>query len=279
MRIAMTRAQRIFGAMLIDARGNGRRMVVVRGVPGGDPGGEAIVGGQDKSMRVSDAERDETLKVLGDHAAAGRLSLDELEDRSGQALTVLTRGELSALTRDLPQDPASTSAQATALPEVHPPVRRTVAILGGSSRRGPFSAVGGFTAIAVMGSDNIDLREAKIEGDELTITVYSVLGAVNIYVPDTVEVELGGFSLLGANREKGAYRRRSEKAPVIRIRGFNLMGATTVFRVPLHARALELSQARHLSVAAEHHHAPAAAGSRRHPHHGARQHGSRHRHH
>jgi hypothetical protein len=237
------------------------------------------VGGQDDSMRVSDAERDATLKILGDHAAVGRLSLDELEERAGQALTVQTRGELTALTRDLPKDTAPASSQATALAEAHQPVRRTVAIMGGASRRGPFRAVASFSAIVVMGGDHIDLREAEIEGGELTIRVYSVVGAVSIYVPDSAEVELGGFSILGANRQKGAHRRRpAAKAPVIRIRGFNLVGGTTVFLVPPHARTLELAEARHMSVVAAHH--PASASSRRHPHRGAKHHASHHhRHH
>ena len=238
-----------------------------------------MVRGQDDSMRVSDAERDATLKILGDHTAAGRLSLDELEERSALALTVRTRGELTALTSDLPEDTASASSEATALTEVHRPVRKTVAIMGGTSRRGPFRTVGNFSAIAVMGGDNIDLREAEIEGGELTIKVFSVMGAVNIYVPDSVEVELAGFSVLGANREQGTHRRRNAKAPMIRVRGFNLMGRTTVFRVPLHARALRLAEARHLSVAAGHRRGQAAALPRRHPHRGPQHHGSHHRHH
>jgi len=109
--------------------------------------------------------------------------------------------------------------------------------------------------------------------------VFSVMGAVNIYVPDSVEVELVGFSVLGANREQGAHRRRNAKAPVIRVRGFNLMGRTTVFRVPLHGRALKLADARHLSVAAEHHRGRPAALPRVHPHRGSQHHGSHHRHH
>jgi hypothetical protein len=165
------------------------------------------------------------------------------------------------------------------LTEVHRPVRKTVAIMGGTSRRGPFRTVGNFSAIAVMGGDNIDLREAEIEGGELTIKVFSVMGAVNIYVPDSAEVELAGFSVLGANREQGAHRRRNAKAPMIRVRGFNLMGRTTVFRVPLHARALRLAEARHLSVAAGHRRGQAAALPRRHPHRGPQHHGSHHRHH
>ena len=56
----------------------------------------------DDSIRVSDAERDATVKTLGDHAAVGRLTLDELEDRAGRALAAKTRGELATLTGDLP---------------------------------------------------------------------------------------------------------------------------------------------------------------------------------
>jgi len=235
------------------------------------------VSGQDDSMLVSDAERDATLKVLGDHAAVGRLSLDELEDRADRALTCRTRGELSALTVDLPSDAALASSEASALAEVHRPVRRTVAVMGGASRRGPFRAVSRFSAIAVMGGDNIDLREAQIDGRELTIRVFSVMGAVNIYVPETMEVELGGFSIAGANRERGGHRRHQAKAQVIRIRGFNLMGGTTVFRVPVHALPLELAVARHLSVVAGHH-PSAAASARRRRRRGSRHHRSHHHH-
>jgi hypothetical protein len=143
--------------------------------------------------------------------------------------------------------------------------------MGGASRRGPFRAARSLSAIAVMGGDNIDLREAQIDGGELTIRVFSVMGAVNIYVPETMDVELGGFSIAGANREKGGHRRHQAKAPVIRIRGFNLIGGTTVFRVPVHALPLELAEARHLSVVAGHRH-PSAAGSAR----SRRRRGSRH---
>jgi hypothetical protein len=229
-------------------------------------------------MRVSDIERETTLRILGDHAAVGRLSLDELKERCDQALTVQTRGELTALISDLPKDtePATSAAPTKA----HRPARRTVAIMGSASRRGPFRAVGSFSAIAVMAGDDIDLREAAIEGDELTIKVFVVIGVVNIYVPDTAQVELGGVSILGANREKGTHRRRNATMPVIRIRGFNVLGATTVFRVPPQARTLELAQARHLSVVAEHYRAPATAAPRRHPHRGsAKHHKSHHRHH
>ena len=60
----------------------------------------------DDALRVSDAERDATVRTLGDHAAVGRLTLDELEDRAGKALAAKTRGDLAVLTSDLPQQAA-----------------------------------------------------------------------------------------------------------------------------------------------------------------------------
>lgn len=65
---------------------------------------EKTVTQPDDSLRVSDAERDDVVRTLGDHAAVGRLTLDELEDRSGRALTAKTRGELATLTSDLPRE-------------------------------------------------------------------------------------------------------------------------------------------------------------------------------
>jgi hypothetical protein len=89
----------------------------------------------DDSLRVSDAERDAVLRTLGDHAAVGRLTLDELEDRSGRALTAKTRGELATLTSDLPLEPGQASSP---VPARRKPVRWMVAIMGGSHRRGRF---------------------------------------------------------------------------------------------------------------------------------------------
>ena len=57
-------------------------------------------------LRVSDSERDATLEVLSQQAAAGRLTLDELEERASQVLTARTRADLATVTRDLPAESA-----------------------------------------------------------------------------------------------------------------------------------------------------------------------------
>jgi len=199
------------------------------------------------SLRVSDAERDATLRTLGEHAAVGRLTLNELEDRASQALAAKTRGDLAALTSDLPAEAAVQVGAAPA--RVRKPVRWMVAILSGSHRHGRFRAVGSINAVAIMGGDELDLREAEIEGGELAVNVFTLMGGVNIYIPDTIEVEVGGFSLMGGSTEVGRERTRPN-APLVRVRAYNLMGGVTVYRVPPQARGLGLEEARHLAEAA-----------------------------
>ncbi len=53
-------------------------------------------------LRVSDADRDRALAELSEHFQAGRITADELEERSGLALRAKTGNDLQALLADLP---------------------------------------------------------------------------------------------------------------------------------------------------------------------------------
>jgi len=202
------------------------------------------------NLRVSDAERDVTLKVLNEHAAVGRLTLDELEERAGKAIAAQTRGELAALTTDLPQEGGAPAVQRPAVAGERKPVHWMIAILGGGHRRGRFRAVGSINAVGILGGDEIDLREAELEGGELRLNLFSVLGGANVYVPDSIEIEMGGFSILGGNEVKGSERLPRQGAPIVRIRGFGMLGGATIYRLPPQARGLSLREARRMAKAA-----------------------------
>jgi len=58
---------------------------------------------QDRSLRVSDAERDEVATLLRDAAAEGRLTPDELDERVEKALSARTGADLDPLLADLPR--------------------------------------------------------------------------------------------------------------------------------------------------------------------------------
>jgi hypothetical protein len=57
-------------------------------------------------LRVCDADRDRALSELSEAFQAGRITADEFEQRSGQALGARTGKELTAVLTDLPVDRA-----------------------------------------------------------------------------------------------------------------------------------------------------------------------------
>jgi Domain of unknown function (DUF1707) len=62
------------------------------------------------SLRASDADRERLVEALREHHVDGRLTAEELEERTEQAYAARTLGELDALTIDLP--PVATLAPA-----------------------------------------------------------------------------------------------------------------------------------------------------------------------
>jgi len=56
----------------------------------------------DAKTRASDADRDRTAAALREHLAAGRLTIQEFDERLDQAYAAKTLGELDGLMADLP---------------------------------------------------------------------------------------------------------------------------------------------------------------------------------
>ena len=54
------------------------------------------------ALRASDAEREHHAELLREHAAQGRLTVDELDERLDQVYTARTLGELAPVVADLP---------------------------------------------------------------------------------------------------------------------------------------------------------------------------------
>ena len=59
----------------------------------------------DHELRVSDAEREEVVGILRDQTSAGRLTLEEFEERLGETYQARTAGDLEHVLRELPVQP------------------------------------------------------------------------------------------------------------------------------------------------------------------------------
>jgi hypothetical protein len=73
-------------------------------------------------IRAADADRDAALTQLSEHFAAGRLTAEELDERSGRALRARTMGELDELMRDLPRTRVLVPERSPVPMPAHPPL-------------------------------------------------------------------------------------------------------------------------------------------------------------
>jgi hypothetical protein len=77
----------------------------------------------DQHLRASDTERQQVIDDLQQHAADGRLTMEEFEQRVTEALAATTRADLKSVLRELPAlEPA---------PQVNPRVRRRIPMPSG----------------------------------------------------------------------------------------------------------------------------------------------------
>lgn len=181
------------------------------------------------AVRASDAERDETISTLREHALAGRLTLEEFSARIGSALSAGTRAELETLGRDLPS-PGKGAVE----PTRRRPTRWSVAVMGGIERKGRWRPSARTAAITVMGGCLLDLRRAEIDGPEVVITVITIMGGAEVIVPEGIDVEVSGFVLMGGRDLRLSGAPVLPGAPLVRIRAFGLMGGVSVRNKPLH---------------------------------------------
>ena len=80
-----------------------------------------------------------------------------------------------------------------------------VSILGSSGRR-TRRRVRRLISIAIMASPNIDLCHGEFDGDEIVVRGFVLWGWPDIYLPDSVGLDQGGFTLMGGDRERGSAR-------------------------------------------------------------------------
>lgn len=196
-------------------------------------------------LRASDADRDRIAQILADAVAEGRLTSEEHAERLDSLYALKTVGELEVLVRDLPvpgapagfrQEPAYAGAPAGA------PVETIVAVCSSSSRKGRWRPGALTRAVSVMGDIGIDLTQAVFEQQVTEINVTSILGNVEILVPENVTVRGYGSGVLGSFDVRGAGLGETDpQAPVVIVRGFALMG-TIEARPKAGARVVDLAQ-------------------------------------
>jgi len=191
-----------------------------------------------EQRRASDADREHVAERLRDAAGDGRLTIPELEERLEATFAARTYAELEPLTHDLPDHPHPGPRVPQPARPAASPARVTgregrswsFALMSGSTRRGRWAIGSKHTAIAVMGGVDLDLRDAELESREVTIWAFTLMGGIEVVVPDDCAVDASGLGLMGGFDEADNAPVAPPGAPVVRVRGLAVMGGIEVTR-------------------------------------------------
>ncbi|MGW0315501.1 DUF1707 SHOCT-like domain-containing protein [Streptomyces flavidovirens] len=210
-------------------------------------------------MHASDAERDRVAEVLRDAVAEGRLDMEEFDQRLDAVYKARTHGELEPLVRDLPVPgtggpvaapvfSSSSGTPASWAGRVGGPAtsRGGFAFWGGFGRKGTWTVGRRFTAFAMMGGGEIDLREARFEDRDTVIRCFTVMGGIGITVPPGLDVNVKGVGFLGGFGDLTTQSSEpvAPDSPRVTITGFALLGGVGVERKITRAEKQRLKEAR-----------------------------------
>lgn len=182
-------------------------------------------------QRISDEERQQVAEVLRQAAVDGRIGIDELDERLAATFAARTYADIVPLTADLPTASMGSLPVPRSGARVAGPAHdSSFAMMSTTRRRGPWRVGTQHKAFALMGGVVLDLREAIVAGQEVTIDASVVMGSVDVLVDEHTVVLCDGRAFMGDYSESRSKIRAQPlpDSPVVRVRGRALMGRVNV---------------------------------------------------
>lgn len=183
----------------------------------------------DQAMLASDADRDRAVDVLHEAAVAGRITLDELQERIDRALGARTYADLAPLTADLPKNEVSTDSRPPA------PRKRTdrgtlrLKRTGRSIvQHGGWEAPQRVMIVNPAGTSVVDFRAATLLSPTVEVFLSAVRGDVELTLPPGATARITADSSLDGSIESRVPSEPAPPAPHFRIVGDIRGGSLTV---------------------------------------------------
>jgi hypothetical protein len=167
-------------------------------------------------VRASDADREAAVARLERALGEGRVTVDEFRQRTESAYAAVQAGELEPLLADLPARPSEVEMVGS-----RPPARVVNAL-------GDIQLDGGAPvprrAGTGMGNIRIDLRNLRTDDDVVELDLFTGLGDIEVIVPEGVDAELQGWSVLGNRKIELAAVPRLAGTPRVVVRAHAILG-------------------------------------------------------
>jgi hypothetical protein len=170
---------------------------------------------QQETLRASDADRQAAVERLERALAEGRITAEEFQQRTEAAYAATTTAALRPLLADLPDQPAPAEVVGRRTPGNVVNVLGDVRLSASELPR----RVG-----TVLGNIRIDLRDLRSSDERVELDLWTVLGDIDVILPEGVDGELEGFAVLGNRRVELAPVPRTPGTPRVVVRAHVVLG-------------------------------------------------------
>ena len=184
-------------------------------------------------------------EVLRAAMSDGRLDYAELSDRLDQVYSARTYRDLEPVVADLPgvgpltlpvprphpASPRPSAPPSAALERVGGQASSgsAIAVMGGATRKGAWVVPPSFTAVAIMGGVELDLRDARFEVPSVTINAVAFWGGIEVKAPPDIRVVVDGVGVMGGF-EGPRDESPADGTVTVRVTGVAIMGGVEVKR-------------------------------------------------
>lgn len=172
---------------------------------------ERVAAGQ---LRASDIDRAMVSDVLTTAYADGRITREELDDRTGLVLAAKTFDDLAPITADLMPGtvarvystpvPSRTGSSTVAIgdPELQHTPERISSILS-SAKRSRYLLHTESQVSSILGEVKLDLTNGAMESPHCTINLQLIMGEVTLFLPEGIRVIDRTTTIMGEVNLKG----------------------------------------------------------------------------
>ncbi|WP_059020647.1 DUF1707 domain-containing protein [Mycobacterium sp. M26] len=172
------------------------------------------------ALRVSDADRNGTLRRLHNAVALGLIDIGEFEERSAQVSAARMRTELDVLVDDLPGPGAIVTSAADRV--------ELRGWLGSLKRQGEWTVPTRLALVRRVGSVELDLTNARFAGPVVVIELDLVRGSLELRLPDGASASIDDVTVYGGSARDRRKDAPAEGSPHVVLTGRVVMGMVNV---------------------------------------------------
>lgn len=175
---------------------------------------------QSVDLRVSDADRNGTLRRLHNAVALGLIDIAEFEERSAMVSQARLHSDLDALVGDLPGPGAIVTTAADRV--------ELRGVLGSLKRQGEWMVPTRLALVRRMGSVELDLTRARFAGPMVVIELDMKFGSLDIRLPDGASASIDDVEVIVGSADDHRRDAPADGTPHIILTGKVVCGSVDI---------------------------------------------------